>query len=140
VSHANDLLTRMTPVEVFVTLFFGILDTRTGLLTYVVAGHPAPLVLHGTGDVDALVGSSPIVGAFLRFRSRSTRPGCVGQISSSCTPTASPRSRSENGLFGSARIAESLSRHQPETRDLADLIRLVAAAESWPSRLKALAC
>lgn len=68
VSKTNDLLCRFTPVEVFVTLFFGTLDTRTGALTYLAAGHPAPLVLHEDGEVDSLVSGGPIVGAFSGVR------------------------------------------------------------------------
>jgi sigma-B regulation protein RsbU (phosphoserine phosphatase) len=35
----------------FVTLFLGLLDTRTGLLSYTDAGHPAPHLLQASGDV-----------------------------------------------------------------------------------------
>jgi sigma-B regulation protein RsbU (phosphoserine phosphatase) len=38
--------------RMFVTLFLGILDTRTGVLTYVNAGHLAPWVLHASGSVE----------------------------------------------------------------------------------------
>jgi serine phosphatase RsbU (regulator of sigma subunit) len=35
----------------FITAFYGLLDPRTGKLTYAVAGHPAPLVAHADGQV-----------------------------------------------------------------------------------------
>ncbi len=35
----------------FVTLFLGLLDTRTGTLAYTNAGHPAPHLLQASGDV-----------------------------------------------------------------------------------------
>jgi phosphoserine phosphatase RsbU/P len=40
--------------RMFVTLFFGILDTKSGVLTYVNAGHLAPWVLHACGSIGAV--------------------------------------------------------------------------------------
>ena len=41
----NDHLLASTPPEIFTTLFLGVLDTSSGTLRYVNAGHPPPLVL-----------------------------------------------------------------------------------------------
>jgi phosphoserine phosphatase RsbU/P len=38
--------------RMFVTLFLGVLDTKTGVLTYVNAGHLAPWVLHASGSIE----------------------------------------------------------------------------------------
>jgi sigma-B regulation protein RsbU (phosphoserine phosphatase) len=38
----------------FVTLFLGVLDTKTGELTYVNAGHPPPFVLHPPGGIESV--------------------------------------------------------------------------------------
>ena len=40
--------------RMFVTLFLGVLDTKTGVLTYVNAGHLAPRVLHASGRIEPL--------------------------------------------------------------------------------------
>lgn len=40
----------------FVTVFLGLLDTSTGLLAYTNAGHPAPHVLHASGQLEQIVG------------------------------------------------------------------------------------
>jgi phosphoserine phosphatase RsbU/P len=40
--------------RMFVTLFLGVLDTKTGLLTYVNAGHLAPCVLHFSGGIKSV--------------------------------------------------------------------------------------
>jgi sigma-B regulation protein RsbU (phosphoserine phosphatase) len=42
--------------RMFVTLFLGTLDTRTGVLTYVNAGHLAPCLLHASGDIEPING------------------------------------------------------------------------------------
>jgi phosphoserine phosphatase RsbU/P len=38
--------------RMFVTLFLGVLDTKTGVLTYVNAGHLPPCVLHASGSIE----------------------------------------------------------------------------------------
>ena len=38
--------------RMFVTLFLGVLDTKTGVITYVNAGHLAPCVLHASGTIE----------------------------------------------------------------------------------------
>ena len=40
----------------FVTVFLGLLDTTTGLLAYINAGHPAPHVLHASGHLEQISG------------------------------------------------------------------------------------
>ena len=44
ISHANDILRQDNTSRMFVTAFIGILDTRTGKLTYVNAGHNPPVL------------------------------------------------------------------------------------------------
>ena len=63
-AKANDLVAKTSPADIFVTVFFGILDTKTGKLTYCSAGHPPALIKRSTGHVDALGTQSPVIGAF----------------------------------------------------------------------------
>jgi serine phosphatase RsbU (regulator of sigma subunit)/anti-sigma regulatory factor (Ser/Thr protein kinase) len=42
--------------RMFVTLFLGVLDTKSGALTYVNAGHLSPCVLHASGGIARLDG------------------------------------------------------------------------------------
>lgn len=53
----NDLLAEENPAEMFVTLFYGILDTRTGRLAYANGGHNPPFVRRADGRVEALAGT-----------------------------------------------------------------------------------
>lgn len=49
------------------TAFYGILDESSGVLRYVNAGHPAPLVRRGaTGQIEALVSTAPPLGFFAK--------------------------------------------------------------------------
>ncbi len=67
--------------SMFCTIFFGILDTKTGVLTYVNAGHQPPRVINHQGLKETLKVSGPAVGitAGLEFRVGDTRlePGDV---------------------------------------------------------------
>jgi serine phosphatase RsbU (regulator of sigma subunit) len=42
--------------RMFVTLFLGVLDTKSGLLTYLNAGHLSPCVLHASGSIERVDG------------------------------------------------------------------------------------
>jgi PAS domain S-box-containing protein len=61
---ANMMMRRFTEIESFATLWFGLLDTRTGHLRYVSAGHPPALLLSPNGEVQQLASRDPILGAF----------------------------------------------------------------------------
>lgn len=64
----NEAVLRFTCVETFVTLLFGLLDTQTGLLRYVRAGHPAAFVLTDADVHEAQMTSDPILGALGEVR------------------------------------------------------------------------
>lgn len=53
-AEANRRLCEANPLMLFVTLFFGILDTRSQRLSYATAGHDMPIWLHADGSVESL--------------------------------------------------------------------------------------
>jgi sigma-B regulation protein RsbU (phosphoserine phosphatase) len=58
----------------FVTLFFGILSTRTGELVFANAGHNPPLIFTSAGNVRVLSElSGPMLGVFPGKRTSNTR-------------------------------------------------------------------
>lgn len=60
----NQVVRRFTSLDTFVTVFFGVMNTRNGLLRYICAGHPAPMIMPANGDLWALQCPAPILGAF----------------------------------------------------------------------------
>jgi len=52
-------------ISMFATIFFGILETRTGLLTYINGGHMPPMVINQSGLKKKLRLTGPAVGVFL---------------------------------------------------------------------------
>ena len=63
-TKTNQIVHKFTPLEVFVTAFFGRLDARTGEMWFCCAGHPSPLVVRRAGGVDRLGVANRLVGAF----------------------------------------------------------------------------
>lgn len=61
---ANQVMRRFTETDSFVTLWFGLLNTKTGQVRYVCAGHPPALVLEADGTVKELLCRDSILGAF----------------------------------------------------------------------------
>lgn len=54
IQRLNDLLAAENEQMLFVTLFYGVLDLRTGDVEYVNAGHPLPYLLRGDGTVETV--------------------------------------------------------------------------------------
>jgi sigma-B regulation protein RsbU (phosphoserine phosphatase) len=65
VEAVNHELCQNNRDRMFVTLFLGVLDTKTGVLTYVNAGHLAPRLLHASGSIDS-VGDKPAMPLAVR--------------------------------------------------------------------------
>ncbi|MBE0448889.1 MAG: SpoIIE family protein phosphatase, partial [Actinobacteria bacterium] len=64
-SRVNDMVKKASSSAVFVTVFFGILDTKEGTLFYCSAGHPPAILKREAGEIAFLITSSPVIGAFM---------------------------------------------------------------------------
>ncbi len=62
-AKTNRVALRFTDDDSFVTMFFGMLDTKTGALKYVSAGHPPVLVLAPDRSIEELATGDPVLGA-----------------------------------------------------------------------------
>jgi serine phosphatase RsbU (regulator of sigma subunit) len=60
-NQVNRLLFELGDPNMFVTVFYGVVDTETRTLTYVRAGHEAPLLVRG-GNVQTLPGKGSFLG------------------------------------------------------------------------------
>ena len=52
----------LASTEMYLTLFFGVIDPAAGLLVYSNAGHPHAFAVHGDGSADRLTATDPPVG------------------------------------------------------------------------------
>jgi len=64
---ANELLAAVTASNIFATVFLGVLDARSGALTYCSAGHPPAFLRRRSGEVVRLAVQSPLLGGFPGF-------------------------------------------------------------------------
>ncbi|HEX5226675.1 MAG TPA: SpoIIE family protein phosphatase [Bryobacteraceae bacterium] len=62
VTRLNRIISSNCPANRFITFFIGVLEPKTGELTYVNAGHNPPLVAHADGSVQKLEGTGLILG------------------------------------------------------------------------------
>jgi sigma-B regulation protein RsbU (phosphoserine phosphatase) len=59
--RVNSLLCLENSADMFVSLFYGVLDTRSGALDYCNGGHLNPYLLRATGPVEQLAGTGGVV-------------------------------------------------------------------------------
>ena len=63
-AETNEVLCSQNPLDLFVTVFYCILEPTTGVLRYANGGHNPPYVRHADGTVEALRGAGgPVLGA-----------------------------------------------------------------------------
>jgi len=60
-AQTNDVLCTQNPMELFVTVFYGIFDPHSGQLHYANGGHNPPLLRRSDGSVESLKGSSGLM-------------------------------------------------------------------------------
>jgi sigma-B regulation protein RsbU (phosphoserine phosphatase) len=63
-SKVNRSIVRNTARGKFVTFFYGVVDARSGTLTYTNAGHCAPILVRSNGEVNRLETGGAVLGVF----------------------------------------------------------------------------
>ncbi len=100
-----------TSPEEFVTLFYGVLDTQAGVLTYVNAGHSAALLVR-EGTVTPLPPASPPIGILPDLLpEQETLQFLEGDVLAICTDGYSDTEGADGEPLGEEGIAETLRQH-----------------------------
>lgn len=111
VARLNDELAADNDETLFVTLFYAVLDVRTGVLDSVNAGHNPPLLRRADGHVEALPrGRNPVLAAFpgLAFEAdRCTLAPGDGLLL--YTDGVTEAQNAAGGLFGEAALVATLA-------------------------------
>src|SRR3954447_3122730 len=126
--RANQELCRMNPMELFVTVFYGVLDTRTGELAYANGGHPDVYLVRSKDGLERLPRTGGMALGVLEqvpYREAAVRlsPGDMLFLLTDGIPEAMNR---DGDLFGEAVLVEELveARRQP----LPEVVRRVVAS------------
>ncbi len=112
IARVNDLIIADSYSEWFVTLFYGLLDPRWGILTYVNAGHPRPLWLRKKGKkIEKLTADGMALGVFegitLEEKSVQLDPGDLVLF---YTDGISEAMDTGGNLYGDRRVQAALTR------------------------------
>jgi serine phosphatase RsbU (regulator of sigma subunit) len=114
--------------RMFVTLFLGLFDTQTGVLSFVNAGHPAPHLLRsggGTAQIDAKPALPLGVRSHAKFEGR-TLALAPGDALFVCSDGVFEALNEKGDLFSIARLNQELSAANGE--DPIEIVRLVKHA------------
>jgi sigma-B regulation protein RsbU (phosphoserine phosphatase) len=114
--------------RMFVTLFLGLFDTQTGILSFVNAGHPAPHLLRAGGDtaqIDAKPGLPLGVRSHAKFEGRTLaiQPGDALFV---CSDGVFEALNEKGDLFSIERLNQELSAANGE--DPIEIVRVVKNA------------
>jgi PAS domain S-box-containing protein len=106
IAMTNNVIQRAAVSPTLVTIYFGILDKRTGILSYCNAGHSPPIIKRKRGRVFELQTSGPAIGVFsdLRYEDFEEKLG-HGDILIGYTDGV-PEARIGKRLFGEERLLE----------------------------------
>ena len=113
ISLVNNALVKDSPLEKFVTLFFGVLDAAALTFTYVNAGHNPPLLYDlGNGEIKELTSGGPIIG----FRENlpfvaACEPLHPGHVLVMFSDGVTEAHNSSDELFGDDRLHELIRQH-----------------------------
>ncbi|HLD94363.1 MAG TPA: SpoIIE family protein phosphatase [Anaerolineales bacterium] len=140
IARVNDLIIADSYSDWFITLFYGVLDPKWGILTYVNAGHPRPLWLKNKGKkLERLAADGIALGVFegitLEEKSVQLEPGDSVLM---YTDGISEALDSSGTLYGERRIQAVLRRSAQETptavlenlqKDVADFSKGISQAD-----------
>lgn len=112
VTYSNELLSKESVKNMFVTIFYGIYNINTGDITYANAGHNPPYILKKNGNVEALpLSKDIIVGVFDDYKfSESTCHLDYGDTIVLYTDGVTEAINTDEKEYGDGRLKNTLSK------------------------------
>jgi len=134
VARLNRQLYESTPPEKYATLYCGLYDDQSGLLSYTNAGHLAPIVLR-RGEIIRLESNGTVVGMFPEFPyEQSVIQLQPGDLVTAFTDGITECENAGGEQFGERRLTELLLRHRD--RPLEEIIRTITdTVNDWAANI-----
>lgn len=126
VSLTNDYIAEEHGEEgMFATLFFGVLDPRTGKMAYVNGGHEPLLIVNQSGVKESLKSTGPVVGMLPAMEFQVKQVGIApGDILIGYTDGVTEAMSPQQNLFGKKRFLTLLEKPALTAPKLIDQIKL----------------
>jgi serine phosphatase RsbU (regulator of sigma subunit)/putative methionine-R-sulfoxide reductase with GAF domain len=127
IARANDLILADARSDLFVTLFYAIVETGSGDIAYVNAGHVPPLIVRSDGMTEELLPSGMALGVLAGIEIAERRVSLEpGEALILYTDGVVEASNSQQRLFGRERLAETVRAQR--TRPAQELAEAIDAA------------
>ncbi len=105
----------LTTTEMFISVFYGVLDPARGTLRYANMGHPHAFVIGADGSVERLPALDPPLGMVDQAPSAATRPWAAGSdLLVLFTDGISDARDRTDARLGEAAVLDAIVRHQAE--------------------------
>jgi serine phosphatase RsbU (regulator of sigma subunit) len=122
IGKTNEVLLKTAGPGLFVTVFFGVLDTKSGALKYCNAGHPQPIIRRKDGQAFFLPVSSPVTGVSDLFKFTEGKETLrQGDLLVAYTDGVI-EARHDAGLFGEERLHDLIAGADVGATEITDAI------------------
>jgi len=117
INQVNRVLSTDNDAMMFVTLFYGHYNVKTGELTYVNAGHNPPYIVRKDGRLETLQATGPLVAALedIAFTERSVRLEPGDLLVTYTDGVTEAHSTRDNVLYGPERLEQLLAEIRGES-------------------------
>nr|WP_319776149.1 GAF domain-containing SpoIIE family protein phosphatase [uncultured Sphaerochaeta sp.] len=115
----NNFFNRKTPDGIFVTMFFAILNTEARELTYINAGHTAPVILRKNGKFETLEATDVVLGVLENWKYEvNYRSLAPDDIFLAFTDGVTEAQNLSYEMFGQERLREEMLKYKSNPTDL----------------------
>ena len=104
----------LATTEMFVSMFYGVVDRNAGRLRYANAGHPHAFVIPKSGKVERLPALDPPLGMGNASPSGKSRPWTTGDMLLLFTDGVSDARDGEGNRLGEQKVVESARQHRDQ--------------------------
>lgn len=115
IAKTNAMVHRFTEPDVFLTAFFGILNTQTGDLSYCSGGHPEGIVVREGRKMETLTAGNPIIGAYGELEFVGGRTVLGSDDSLILYTDGVTEARGDAGLYGEKRLFRTIGDSQDQS-------------------------